>query len=224
MSDEPKHWNFSAIGTLWHITLYTYPTTLSLDSVFESVQSCIREFTGHYSRFESTSLVTRIAENPGTYTLPRNSTPLLTLYKKIYDITDGKVTPLIGTLMEDVGYDAAYSLVPKRHRHTPPSWSSVFSPNLETMTTSERVMLDIGAAGKGYLVDLVAAVLHAHDIHNYTIDAGADILHTRSDPHAEPLLAALESPFDTTLALGTVPIHNKSLCASAGNRRSLEFW
>ena len=44
----------------------------------------------------------------------------------------------------------------------------------EVEEMKQAAMLDFGAAGKGYLVDIVGQVLENHGIKNYVIDAGGD--------------------------------------------------
>ena len=45
----------------------------------------------------------------------------------------------------------------------------------EPLQPTEPIVLDVGAAGKGYLVDIIATLLEDHDIYDYTIDASGDI-------------------------------------------------
>ena len=73
----------------------------------------------------------------------------------------------------------------------------------------------IGAAGKGQLVDLVFALLCDAGHQELTVDAGSDLRHGGPDA----MRVALEHPYDTTRAIGVVPLQNRALCASAANRR-----
>ncbi|MDR6688240.1 thiamine biosynthesis lipoprotein ApbE [Arthrobacter sp. 1088] len=81
---------------------------------------------------------------------------------------------------------------------------------------SAPVTLDIGAAGKGQLVDLVAGTLNSSGITEYLIDASGDMLFSGF----EPLEVALEHPYDSSQAIGVVTIDGGALCASAANRRA----
>jgi thiamine biosynthesis lipoprotein len=82
------------------------------------------------------------------------------------------------------------------------------------ITTTSPTVIDVGAAGKGYLVDLVADVLVKAGITEFVIDASGDLLTS-----GEPLRVGLEHPFDPSKAIGVVTIENESLCASGSNRR-----
>lgn len=204
---------FTAIGTRWAIH-----TPEPLDHSLEvAIYQEIDAFDQAYSRFRADSLVRKIAEQPGTYELPHGGGDLLALYRQLYQATDGRVTPLIGRLMEDAGYDATYTLQPRPVIESPPAWGAALDLKGNILTTNEPVLLDLGAAGKGFLIDRISDIMHDADLRTYAIDAGGDILH-RSSPSL-PVTIALENPLDTSEAIATVALQNTSICASAGSRR-----
>ncbi|MDB5169084.1 MAG: ApbE-like protein thiamine biosynthesis lipoprotein [Candidatus Saccharibacteria bacterium] len=208
--------SFEAIGTRWDITI---KDAIKDDAWFELIQKIylrIQAFDKAYSRFRSDSLVTYMSGTPGTYELPPDGFDMLTFYKQLYEATQGKVTPLIGQALSDAGYDANYSFKEKTLHH-PPLWEDALSFDKHSIEVKRPALLDFGAAGKGYLIDIVGDLIDQADIHSYTINAGGDILHRTSDTTA--LEVGLENPVDTTEAVGIVQLHNRSLCASAGSRR-----
>lgn len=209
---------FEAIGTHWSIDL---PETLDATTV-SSVLICIHEridaFDRAYSRFRSDSLITQISQSAGRYQFPADASALFAWYRALYDLTAGAVTPLIGNALANAGYDAEYSLIEKPMT-SPKAWDAVmrFDPATNTLETSEPILLDFGAAGKGYLIDIVASMLRDAGINSYCINAGGDIAY-RSETD-EPLRIGLENPHDTSEAIGIVTLGNQSICGSAGNRR-----
>ena len=203
---------FDAIGTRWEITT---PAPLGLD-VRTAVAARIEAFDRTYSRFRSDSLVSTIARAAGSWLLPPDAPPLLDLYRRLYLVTDGAVTPLVGHALTDLGYDASYSLRPSGRASVVPAWDDVLEWDGARLTTSVPVLLDLGAAGKGYLVDLVAEVLARAGVADHVIDAGGDLRH-----HGDaPIRVALEHPRDPRLAVGVVALRDAALCASAPNRRA----
>ncbi len=118
--------------------------------------------------------------------------------------------------MSDAGYDAAYSLQSKV-LSTPPRWKDVLDFHGEVLTTTQPVLLDFGAAGKGYLVDLIGELLTQQGIASFCIDAGGDMLYRRSDV---TLRVGLEHPDDPSQVVGVAELHGQALCGSAGNRRA----
>jgi thiamine biosynthesis lipoprotein len=206
-----------AIGTHWQIDI---PQTLSLEqeqSVFALITQRIDIFDQTYSRFRADSLVTAMSRHAGEYVLPEDAHELMHVYKKMYDMSHGLVTPLIGQTLVDAGYDAVYTLQQKKDLEKPRTWDKSISYAYPKVTVKVPTLLDFGAAGKGYLVDLVGEVLDAQGITDYSIDAGGDMMHKGSSH--ESLRVGLEHPGDITKAIGVVTLRNQSLCGSAGNRR-----
>jgi thiamine biosynthesis lipoprotein len=208
---------FEAIGTQWNIQVHD----LMADNIWRKLQAKIRHrilsFDQTYSRFRSDSLVSQMAQSAGTYELPPDGYALLHFYHDLYRITGGKITPLIGQVLSNAGYDATYSLVAKP-MNPPPTWQSVLSYDEHHITLRRPALLDFGAAGKGYLVDIIGKLLDDAGLHKYVIDAGGDILQRSVDE--TPLEVGLENPFDTTEAIGVAHLSNYSLCASAGSKRA----
>ncbi len=167
-----------------------------------------------YSRFRNDSLVARVARTAGTYTFPRDCIEMIALYRKLYDATDGAVTPLVGDTLSALGYDKEYTLQPNTDVAVS-KWDDVMQWNGATVTTSRPVTLDFGAAGKGLLVDEVAEVLENTGVSEYVIDASGDVRHRSSDSQK----IGLENPYDPTSVIGVMNVRNSSLCASASNRR-----
>jgi len=211
------HYGFEAIGTAWAIDILEPVGKRLVNNLKRATDELIDGFDRNYSRFRDDSLVSEMARAAGTYTLPEDAKPLLDFYKKLYDTTNGAVTPLIGQTLSDAGYDAAYSLQPGKLT-APPPWGDVLDYSFPTLTVKQPALLDFGAAGKGYLVDLVAQQLQQHGIKNYCVDAGGDMVYRTTADHA--LDVGLEHPADPAQAIGIVRLKNQSLCGSAGNRRS----
>jgi thiamine biosynthesis lipoprotein len=78
------------------------------------------------------------------------------------------------------------------------------------------VVLDVGAAGKGQLVDLLGEVLRKREHTDFLVDGSGDMLHSGN----HPVTVALEHPYNPRQAIGTVELDNAALCASASNRRT----
>jgi thiamine biosynthesis lipoprotein len=183
--------------------------------LLESVEQRIAEFDRAYSRFRDDSLVARVAREAGTYEFPPDAGPLFELYRELYDATDGAVSPLVGGALETLGYDRAYSLQPSGPARAVPPWDEAFGWDGSRLTVLRPVVVDVGAAGKGYLVDLVAALLREHGVEEYVVDASGDMV--QSGP--EVLRVALEHPMDSSKAIGIVELQDRALCSSATNRR-----
>jgi thiamine biosynthesis lipoprotein len=210
---------FEAIGTQWEITLDRTIQNDLITALMESIRQRIEEFDHNYSRFRSDSLISTIASEAGRYHLPDDAAALLELYKQLYDLTGGLMTPLIGQALSDAGYDAQYSLRSGSVQATP-SWSATIAYQYPNLLVKRPVLLDLGAIGKGYLVDIVARLIEDAGITDFCVNAGGDMLQRQTG--SEPMRVGLEHPDHPDEVIGVVDLSNQSLCGSAGNRRVWE--
>ena len=205
---------FDAIGTSWTVTTAV--------EVAGPVRAAVLELTDAYdrtySRFRSDSVIAPLAAAAGTVDLPPSAAPLLDLFDTLNRLTNGAVNPLAGSSMESLGYDAAYSFT-SAGPSPAPGWAAAASWQAQAdrtlLRTTVPATVDIGAAGKGQLVDLVFGLLRDAGHRELTVDAGSDLRH--SGPR--PLRIALEHPYNPAQAIGVVPLAGRALCASAPNRR-----
>lgn len=212
------HFEFEAIGTHWAIDLYDNLPAPKVSQLETAIYQRIELFDQAYSRFRSDSLVTKMSKHPGRYTLPNDADVMLRLYYDLYHLTGGLFTPLIAQVLIDAGYDAEYSLTQKRPLVAPPTWDDAIAyTNLE-LELKLPELLDFGAAGKGYLIDLVGEVLTQAGVEGYCVDAGGDLLHRSRS--SDPLRVGLENPANIEQIIGVCSLSNRSLCGSAGNRRT----
>lgn len=214
-----SNFTFDAIGTSWEIETPVPLGTPRLQRILERVE----RFDATYSRFRPDSLVSRIASSPkgGCFTFPEDAITLFDLYDRLHASTKGAVDPLVGRDLELLGYDRDYSLtldVPgfRRHALARPIWSKDVRRDGISLVTSRPLVIDVGAAGKGYLVDILASLLREEGCTSFVIDGGGDLLHSGGDA----LLVGLEHPFDARLAIGVAHVRDRALCASAVKRRA----
>jgi thiamine biosynthesis lipoprotein len=209
-------WAFAAIGTEWWIGIYQPIPAGQLAALKQQVAERIEQFDQAFSRFRADSWVSQVAQSAGTYSIPDDGMALFTLYRRLYDTTGGRVTPLIGQTLSDAGYDALYSLQPGTPQPAP-KWNQAMQVTQTTLTTNQPMLLDFGAVGKGYLVDLLATLLHDAEVRAYCIDASGDMYCTGLD---SPLAIGLEHPATPDTIIGVARLSQGALCGSATNRRA----
>lgn len=213
MTSKTKHahnWRFNAIGTSWQIET----ADVIARDVRKKIEDTIEEFDSIYSRFRDNSLVSMIASKPGTYELGEDSEKLAKLYKQLYEATDGRMTPWVGESLSSAGYDNDYSLVPAEPV-VAPAWDESLIWSGKQIRTKKPAVLDIGAAGKGMLIDKIAQVLEENGLNQYVVDGSGDI---RYRGEIEQRIG-LENPYDASAVIGMAIIKDASICASAINRR-----
>lgn len=209
---------FEAIGTHWAIdTAAPLP-----DALRAAIRALADEFDHTWSRFRADSLVTRIAraDRGGRFDFPIDSVALFDLYDRLGAATNGAVDPLVGRDLELLGYDASYTLRPNAAaiaaRGTPEAWARDVRREGTVVETDRAVVIDVGAAGKGRLVDLMAQLLLDRGFSGFVVDGSGDLRHAGD----EPLRVGLQHPSAPNRVIGVVELDNRSLCASAVNRRA----
>ncbi len=203
---------FDAIGTNWEVDTQELMTPTQTRALHERID----DFDRAYSRFRSDSLVTRLAEDGGTVTFPDDLPALIEVYETLFAATGGVMTPLVGSSLERLGYGSDYTLMPSGPAIGSPDWASSIEVSGTSVTAPRPALLDFGAAGKGYLVDLVAEVLAELGATGITVDASGDLLNRSGGV----LRIALEHPYNPELAIGVVELAEGALCGSASNRRT----
>lgn len=208
---------FEAIGTVWSIET---PEPIA-EPLRQAILARAEAFDAIWSRFREDSLVSEIARAPrgGRFVFPDEASALFDLYDGLNAATDGAVDPLVGRDLEMLGYDRSYSLtaMPRAERasYRRPRWAHGVSRKGSVVTTQAPLVIDVGAAGKGLLVDLIADMLRSVGFRDYVIDASGDLCHLGSNV----LSVGLEDPRQPEHVIGTAHLHGRALCASATNRR-----
>lgn len=203
-----ESWRFDAIGTRWEIeTDAPLPDALRAD-----VDTLIERFDREWSRFRLDSDVQRLGREGGVLRSP-DAGAMLDAYRELSAATGGAVNPLVADSLSALGYDAGYSLTAGAPAAAPAEWTQELEWTADAVTASAPMMLDVGALGKGRLVDLVSGVLAGHGA-ALVVDAGGD-MRTRGTRTR----VALEHPYDPAKAIGVVELTDAALCASAVNRR-----
>ncbi len=202
-------WRFEAIGVPWSIE-----TARPLAAGDQTrVRRVIDGFDRDWSRFRDDSVVGALADGRGAVPAPVDARAMLTAYAELSEATGGAVNPLVGESLVARGYDAGLSLRDRGARPAPP-WQDRLRVRDGTLELTEPAVIDVGALGKGRLVDLVMAALPEGSA-EAVVDASGDIA-VRGGPHR----IGLEHPYDRRRAIGVWTIADAALCASATTRRA----
>ncbi len=203
-------WQFEAIGTVWSIDTADELSASARARVAEVIDRFDRE----WSRFREDSLVSQLAVSAGAIAAPDDTVAMLDAYVELSAATAGAVNPLVGASLDALGYDRTYSLRAGEAEPAPEQWRQIVQWDAHTLSVNAPVSLDVGALGKGRLVDLVLACC-ADVPGGVTVDAGGDLA-----VRGRVERVGLEHPFDPSRAIGVIEIDHGALCASATNRRA----
>lgn len=172
----------------------------------------IDDFDLTWSRFRSDGAVEALRRGE-VADLGVHAATLWAHYDRLVRLTSGAVNPLVGGALEALGYDAEYRLAPVVEATAPaPDWALALRDG-SALRLPAGTVLDVGAVGKGLLVDLVAAELGCPAV----VDAGGDLLNAGT----ESVQVALEHPRDPSRAVGVVELApGRAIAGSATNRRA----
>ncbi len=204
-------WRFDAIGTRWQIdTAEELPADARA-----KVARVVDEFDSAWSRFRADSLVSLLARGGGPVPTPADGAVMLKAFAELSLATSGAVNPLIGASLERLGYDAAYSLRAGEPLAAPEDWTARVRWRDARLALDSPALIDVGALGKGRLVDIVARTLEPWTGGQAVVDASGDLLVSGLTQRI-----GLEHPFDASRAIGVWEVRDAALCASAANRRA----
>lgn len=208
--------SFNAIGTKWTIDCYEIENHSKKDQILLLIKNRSEKFDKTYSRFRKDSLISGISEKKGEYVFPKGDKRFFDFYEKLYKVTHGKFTLLIGKALNEAGYDSKYSLKSKK-LHKIPENEEIFTYKHPKLTVKKPFTLDFGGLGKGYLIDIISEILISEGIVSFSIDAGGDIFYRNLN--GGHLRVGLENPLDFKQVIGIYEIINESICSSSGSRR-----
>ncbi len=203
-------WAFEAIGTAWSVET---DDPVGPDARAE-IAALIDRFDREWSRFRDDSTVVRLARG-GAASAPVDASAMLGLYDEVDAATGGAVNPLVGDSLARLGYDARYSLTAGDPRRAPADWRRILEWDADRLAVREPATIDVGALGKGRLIDLVADMLIRDGHDEAVVDASGDLV-----VRGRPERVGLEHPFDAQRAIGVIEVADAALCASATTRRA----
>lgn len=201
-------YEFEAIGTHWW--LERLDGGEFDDSIKETLGTYTAEFDQRYSRFRDDSLVTRLAQDGVLRRAPAEMIEMLNFASKLYDDTQGVFSPLVGNALQNLGYGKLANATGLTSEKSGLSWTK------RTVNVKTGTILDFGGFGKGWLIDEYAKILRKHGVKEFIVNGGGDLYVEAS----EPIVFALEHPYDPSLKIGEIKIQKGALAASSTVKRA----
>lgn len=199
MGVAPRHATFRALGTEVYVAVRR---SAQLDRALAVTRVVLRDVDEVASRFRDDSDLARVNARPGRWVAVD---PLLVSAVEVACAaarqTDGLVNPLLGRALVQVGYDRDFALI--EHTTAGPStepdpprldaWREIRTAPDGYVLIPQDTALDLGATGKAWAADLVAAALTDHLDCSAIVSVGGDVRVASPDGGAWPV-AVSERP------------------------------
>ncbi len=213
----PQKFAYASMGTQWEVTVWDDVSTGVMAELENTVIRNSAKFDNTFSRFKTTSLVWDMARKPGITKVPADLVRMLRLYEKLSVATDKQCNPLIGFALSDLGYDKDYSLREQAAVRPVPDFQETLRIADDThVELRAPALIDLGALGKGYFVDVIAALLKQRGLRRFLVNGSGDMYYSGD---GESIRAGLEHPEDPSKVIGVLEMKAGCLCASGSNRR-----
>ena len=212
---------FEGIGTHWKV-LYFLPAKIDNETLWnrdveQKILHTVNVFDQRYSRFRTDSLVWGIARSTKKqHHISGEFADILSYGATLRALTNGRFNPAVGFVLESLGYDSDYSF--KEKVVTQPISLDWKLDNLE-LRTPKPVLFDIGAWGKGYLIDLITKLLEKEGVKYYLVDGGGDVRGT-TKPDGSPWKVPIVHPLHQDQAFALVKLKNFALACTGSTLRT----
>jgi FAD:protein FMN transferase len=184
-------------------------------AVYDDLIYTIADFDNKYSRFNPESMLSKINKEKELYVDNIDLVQMLQLGLQYYELSNGLFNIATETHQRAQGYDRKYSFEENKDLTpiTLPLYEALKITNNKILL-DERVTIDLGGIGKGYLIDkLVGDLKSKFKLKYFVINGGGDIYATSN--FEKPIELWLQHPEDNTLVIGKVALKNQSLCGSS---------
>lgn len=214
--DDRFHMTHHAMGSPWDIDVDACPPSQH-ESLTHVIKGFLDDFESTYSRFKQDSFVSQLRHTQGRVSVPKPFMMMVHLCFQLSQITHGVFNPCIAEVLEDMGYDASYSLTRKSVVRNAPLLTDVITIiNDAEIELACPVAIDFGAVGKGCAVDLLIELLTKKGYTSITVNGSGDMKHVGSSS----LRVGLEHPENPDQAIGICMLNNRAIASSGSNRRT----
>ncbi len=212
--------NFPALGTTCEVQ-YTAPSGDTQAAGFERMAvAWVEAFEAKYSRFRSTSLVSRINASAGRawVEVDEDMDQLLALCDALYSMTKGVLDPTALPLIQLWNWKAEHPVIPTAGQIAAArqlvGWTKVQRTPGRIFLPVPGMALDFGGFGKEYAVDIVAQIAGENGIANVLVDFGHDIRALGTPPGRPAWHIGLEDPKNPGKPVGSIGVTGKGVASS----------
>ncbi len=221
----PYHQNSGMIfGTTYHIT-YQCDSDLH-----QGIEAELQKVDNSLSPFNEKSVITAVNNNAEV----KLDAMFLDVFQKamaISDDTDGAFDITVAPLVNAWGFGFKNGTQPDRHQvdslRRLVGYQKVSLKDGRVVKENPRMMLDCSAIAKGYGSDVVAKYLRRHDVKNFMVEIGGEIVTSGINAQRLPWKIGVTKPTDDSLSVGgelqTILNVTDKAMATSGNYRNFYY-
>ena len=208
---------WKAMGTVWTVDIFDDHG--EHETLETNIRKIVADFEQHYSRFISTSLISKLNTDKVLHNAPDELLKIIQISQEIYNKTNGIFTICCGTYMDSIGYDPKYSFLSEANKTGLSTSFDTLTLKGTTIQLDGHAKIDLGGIGKGWVIDKVTTFLKNEGLKYFIVNGGGDIAFT-SD-HGNPLPFYLQHPHNKDTYIGKVLLKD---CAIASSSKTLRTW
>jgi FAD:protein FMN transferase len=221
--------SFDGTGTIWNIEIYDEISSAKLNLLKERILKLVRNFEDLYSRFLPNSIISSLYGKVGVFNVSEEFLEILSIYFAFNKLTNGQFTPLIGQMLNDIGYDEEYSFKSKSIRNIPVLKDAIELLDNNKIKINLPVELDFGGVGKGFLIDKIYNFLKGEGLFGFCVEGGGDMRISNDELLIENKRLSdkafskvgLENPNNDGEVIGVCYLRDgQSICSSSNKRRN----
>jgi thiamine biosynthesis lipoprotein len=217
---------FRAMATQCEVQ-YTAPGGDPQATKFEAAaEGWVHAFEAKYSRFQPTSIVSRINDAAGKewVQIDPETEGLLAMCDTIFFMTRGILDPSALPLIRIWNWRADPPVIPDAATIAGAlrlvGWSKVRREPGKVFLPEKGMALDFGGFGKEYAVDIVSLIAKDHGVVNSLVDFGHDLRAAGAPPGRPAWHIGLEDPKIPGMTWASVALTGKSIASSGDYIRS----
>jgi thiamine biosynthesis lipoprotein len=223
-----KRINGNALGTTFQIIYYD---SLEEEDLDKAMDSLFKTVNNSLSTYQSDSDISKINAGDSSVVVDEMFAEVFQLSKKIYDESSGYFDPTVGNLVNAYGFGSKQfsTAVDSTLVDSLSTFVGLNHVKLNTDKTISKsisgVYLEFNSIAKGYCLDRISDYLKNHDINNYLIELGGELVASGSKQPKNTLwVAGIEEPLeDGSRAIAkTVKLKDIAM-ATSGNYRKFKL-
>ena len=226
---EEKNYSGTALGTSYHIKIFTGKENLEIEKGLDSIFKVINQSMSTYWEDSDISLIN---DGVDSIQVDENFKKVFNASEQIYKETDGYFDPTVGNLVNAYGFGPNKRLDVLDSK-TIDSLLQYVGFNKLKLTSENRIekknpkiYLDFNAIAKGYTIDVIAEFLQKKGIYNYLIELGGELV-SRGEhiTKQKPFIVAIDDPLQEEgerTFQATLKLKNKAM-ATSGNYRKFRI-